>query len=511
MKQKSHKLIRTLVAATALVIGSVQAYAAGGTLKVAYDSQPNSLDVQMSTTLFTRELGRTFFETLVTLNGDYQPVPFLAEKIDTSADRKTFTFHLRQGVKFHNGKEMTSEDVVASMNRWMKVNAHGRRSFAGSTFEAKDKYTVVLTMKEARVDTLHILASWNSSAIMPKEVVDAADEKGVKEYVGTGPFKFVEWKQDQYVHIAKNDAYQALKSPASGFAGKKEPLVDDIYFYFVKDTATRGAGLQSGQYDIAMRMSADDYDRFANDPSLTTAKSYLGFLMMNYNKKEGLFTDVKMRQAVNAGIDPAKILLGAYSSPEFYALNSSYNLKEQTDWYTDAGKAYYNQNNPEKAKALLKEAAYAGQEVTLLTARVPNLYDAAIIIKGQLEKLGMKAKVDAYDFATYAKKRLDPKNWDITVQPFSLNPIPTQWIFFNPKTWGWNEDQELLSIVGKMENASVEDAKKLWPSAQKRSWEFLPISKIGDTYGYSVYSKAHVQGFTTFDQGIFWNVSRSKK
>lgn len=510
MKMKYSQLFGSLLTAAALIAGSASAYVAGQTLKVAYDNQPNSLDAQMSTTLFTRELSRTFFETLVTLNGDYQPTPFLAEKIDVSDDRKTFTFHLRQGVKFHNGKEMTSEDVVASMNRWMEVNHHGRRSFKGSTFEAKDKYTVVLTMQEARVDTLHVLASWNSSAIMPSEVIAGADEKGVKEYIGTGPFKFVEWKQDQYIHITKNPDYQPVSSPASGFSGKKEALVDDIYFYVVKDTATRGAGLQSGQYDIAMRLSTDDFERFSNDPNVGIEKSYLGFLMMNYNKKEGVFTDVKMRQAVNAGINPSNILLGAYSSPEFYALNSCYNLKEQADWYTEAGKEYYNQNDPEKAKSLLKEAGYDGQEITLLTARVPSLYNAAIIIKGQLEKLGMKAKVDAYDFATYAKKRLDPKNWQIAVQPFSLNPIPTQWIFFNPKVWGWTEDPELLGMLKTMQGASVEEAKKMWPDAHKRSWEYLPISKIGDTYGYSAFNKGKVQGFTTFDQAILWNVSLTK-
>lgn len=146
--------------------------------------------------------------------------------------------------------------------------------------------------------------------------------------------------QRSHIHVARNPDYRPLSSPPSGFAGRKEALVNDIYFYFVSDPATRAAGLQSGQYDIAMRLSNDDFARFRSDPNMGIAKSYLGFLMMNYNKKAGLFTDVKMRQAVNAGIDPSKILLGAYSSPEFYALNSCYNLKAQSDWYTDAGKEY---------------------------------------------------------------------------------------------------------------------------------------------------------------------------
>lgn len=509
MNAKYLNMFGALVTATALTLGA-EANANGGTLTVGYDSQPNSLDAQMSTTLYTRELSRTFYETLVTLNGDYQPVPYLAESIETSDDRKTITFKLRQGVMFHDGTEMTAEDVVASMNRWTQVNSRARGFFEGSTFEASDDYTVVLTMPEAKVDTLHVLASWNTAVIMPKSVVDAADEKGVKDYVGTGPFKFVDWKQDQYVHIVKNEAYQAHDAPASGFAGKKEALVDEIYFNFVKDTATRAAGLQSGQYDIAMRMSTDDFDRFANDPNMGIAKSYLGFLMMNYNKQEGVFADVKMRQAVNTGINHEEILLGAYANPEFFELNSCYNLPDQADWYTEAGSQYYNQNNQEKAKAMLAEAGYNGEEVILLTASVPEFQNAALIIQAQLQGLGMNAKVEAYDFATYAQKRLEPSNWSITVQPFSLNPIPTQWIFFNPKSWGWTDDEELLDLVAQMQNGSAEEAKALWPAAHERSWEYLPITKIGDTYGYSAFNKSTVQGFSTFDQGIFWNVSVSQ-
>ena len=506
MKLKYRNAFKAAVAVTALTAGAVNA----ATLDVAFDSQPGTLDVQRSTNLFTRSVSRTFYETLVTLNGEYQPVPFLAESIDVSDDRKVYTFKLRDGVTFHNGKEMTSEDVLASMQRWVEVNSRAKRYFADSTMEAPDEDTFVLTMQEPLVDVLHVLASWNTAVIMPKEVAEGGDENGVAEFIGTGPFKFDEWKQDQHIHVVKYDDYQPLSEPASGFAGRKEALVDDIYFHFVTDTATRGAGLQSGQYDIALRMATDDFTRFDSDPSIGIAKDYLGYLQMNYNNKEGLLADVNMRQAVNAAINPTEILTGAYSSPEFFALNSSYNLPEQTDWYTEAGAEYYNQNDAEKAKSLMAEAGYNGEEITLLTITDPNLEAAAIIIEAELEAVGMNVKVEIYDFATYAQKRNDPANWQIAVQPFSLNPIPTQWIFFNPGSFGWTDDAELLEMVDQMQSATLEEAKALWPEAHLRSWEYLPISKIGDTYGYSAFNSEKVDGFSTFDQGIFWNVSVSE-
>jgi len=506
MKMMYRNVFKAAVAATALSAGAVNA----ATLDVAYDSQPGTMDVQRSTNLFTRSLSRTFYETLVTLNGEYQPVPYLAESIDVSDDRTVYTFKLREGVKFHNGKEMTSEDVLASMSRWVTVNSRAKRYFADATLDAPDDYTFVLKMQEARVDVLHVLASGNTAVIMPKEVAEGGDDKGVAEFVGTGPFKFDEWKQDQYIHVVKNEDYQPLSGPASGFAGRKEALVDDIYFHFVSDTATRGAGLQSGQYDIAMRMATDDFERFDSDPNIGIAKSYLGYLQMNYNNKEGVLADVNMRQAVNAAINPTEILLGAYSSPEFFALNSCYNLPEQTDWYTESGAEYYNQNDAEKAKSLMSDAGYNGEEITLLTISDPSLEASALIIEAQLEAVGMNVKVEIYDFATYAQKRNDPANWQIAVQPFSLNPIPTQWIFFNPGSFGWTDDTELLDLVAQMQSSTVDEAKALWPQAHLRSWEYLPISKIGDTYGYSAYNSAKVEGFNTFDQGIFWNVSVSE-
>ena len=499
---------RTIVGAlaTATALTGLSAVAHADELNVAYDSQPNSLDAQMSTTLFTRELSRTFYETLVTLDGDYRPVPHLAESFEMSEDRKTITFHLREGVPFHNGDTMEAEDVVASMSRWFEVNSRARRFFEGSTIEATNENTVVLTMPTANVDALYVLGSWNSAAIMPKEVIETANETSVTEYVGTGPYRFVEWKQDQYIHIAKFEDYQSVDGPASGFTGKKEALVDDIYFQFVSDPATRGAGLQSGQYDLAVRMSSDDFPRFDADPRIGIEKGYIGFLMMNYNNKQGPFADQTMRQAINTAINPGDIMLGAYANPEFFGLNASYNMKDQADWYTDTGDAYYNLHDPEAAKELLEEAGYDGEEITLLAPRMPEFQNAAIVIKSQLEEIGVPAKIDTFDFATYAQKRLDPENWDITIQPFSLNPIPTQWIFFNPKTWGWTDDEELLGMIEEMQTGTLEEAVEMWPAVHKRSWEYLPITKLGDAYVYSAFNKEKVEGFSMFDQSIFWNI-----
>ncbi|MDF2662126.1 MAG: putative secreted protein, partial [Paenibacillus sp.] len=169
------------------------------------------------------------FEGLFAFNSKYEPVPMLAESYELSADGKTYTFLLRKGVKFHNGKEMKAEDVAASLNRWKDKAARAKSSFGDSQFAVQDDYTVLLNLKNPQNDTLaqlsHVL---NFAGIMPKEVIDSAAPEGVNAYIGTGPFKIVEWKKDQLVHVTLFEQYQSLKTAADGFSGKKEALVNYI-------------------------------------------------------------------------------------------------------------------------------------------------------------------------------------------------------------------------------------------------------------------------------------------
>lgn len=112
-------------------------------------------------------------------------------------------------------------------------------------------------------------ARFQFAAIYPKSVVDSASDEGVKEYIGTGPYKVAEWKQDQYVKLEKNEDYQPAEGKSSGLAGAKNAQADTITFNIVTDTATRIAGVQNGQYDIAEDIPADQYKDLAADKNLT--------------------------------------------------------------------------------------------------------------------------------------------------------------------------------------------------------------------------------------------------
>src|SRR5699024_4421595 len=144
------------------------------------------------------------------------------------------TFKLRQGIKFHNGEEMTADDVLASMERWMSLSAQAKSDIPGAEWEKVDEETVALHLQKASAISLYTLAEQNQiPIIIPKDIAEAAGESALEEYIGTGPLKFEEWKTDQYIKYVKFEDYQPREEAATGLGGKKEALADEIYWHFV--------------------------------------------------------------------------------------------------------------------------------------------------------------------------------------------------------------------------------------------------------------------------------------
>ena len=479
-------------------------------LKLTLSAQPPTLDTVATNSVDSATVARNVFETLVTPNGNFQPEPMLAEKVDLSDDGLTYTFTLRQGVTFHNGKEMKAEDVVASMNRWMEASVIASEVLKEATFEAKDDYTVVLQLKAPSSGVLNILASTKQfPAIMPKEIVETATSEGVTEFVGTGPFKVEEVKQNQYIHLTKYEDYQPVESEADGLAGKREALVDNVYFYIVKDAATRLAAIQSGEYDVNTDVYFEQYDVVKQDSNIETFPDQYGNLLAVYNKKSGLFTDKKMRQAINAAINTEDVMLATFSHEELFSLDHGYMSKDQKDWYTEKGLESYNQADAKKAKALLEEAGYNGEEINIIaTSDYSEHYDSAVVLEGQLRELGLNVKLETFDWPTLLEKRKNPEAWDIMVTAYSTVTTPAQIYYLNPSDHGWTSDEKIAELLKQIDAApSVEVAQPLWAELQEyASNDYVPVSPFG-TYSLVAAARNNVKGFKIFQGPIVWNTS----
>ncbi|SOC40892.1 ABC transporter substrate-binding protein [Ureibacillus acetophenoni] len=474
----------------------------GGVLNVAISSEPPTLDVHINGSSVLKDVGRNIYENLVTFDESGNIVPDLAESFEVSEDGLTYSFKLREGIKFHNGKELTADDVVASLNRWIKLSSPGKTNFQGSEFVKVDDYNVELHIPSPNINTPALLADpIPAAAIYPKEVVESAEDTGVKEYIGTGPFKLKEWKQNQSITVERFEDYS---SEGRGIA--KEPKLDEIVFSFITDESTRISGLSTGQFHVS-NISSDNVQQIEGLPDVSTELSPGGFMGLFYNNLEGISTDLNFRKAVNAALNMDDILIASYGNPEFYELTSSIVNPQYPNYYSEAGKEEYNQNDPEKAKEYLAQSNYNGEEIILLTSRDnQDQYNSAVVIQQQLEAIGIKTKLEVYDWATFQEKWADPAAWDILTVAWASRSTIFQGF------WGSDGQpvEESVKYLDKIKAApSVEEARTAIDETQSYVWDQLPFTVLGHRKQVNAISNK-IAGYQYNLGPVYYNISLTK-
>lgn len=480
-------------------------------LRIAVSANPPSLDAQIANSNITAQIGYHIFEPLFAMDGNFEPQPVLADSYEVSEDGKEYTIKLLKGVKFHNGKEMTADDVVASLNRWVKDSQKASTLIGGSTFEKVNDYTVKMTANEGTSDIITVLANpIMFAAIYPAEVVKGADEKGISEYIGTGPYKLADWKQDQYIELEKFDDYQVRENATTGLAGKKTAATDKLVFDIVTDASTRIAGAKNGQYDIVEEVPQDNYEELSKEPNLKLDVTKGGTLNLFLNTTVGIMEKEDMRQAVLAALNMDDILLASYGNKELYDVNPGWFNPDDAQWGSEAGKKYYNQNDPDKAKELLKKAGYNNEKLVLVTTPdYPEMYNATLVVQEQLKKVGINAEVESYDFSTFMEHRADPNQFSMFITSNSYNVLPIQLTVLD-KTWAGMDRPEVTDGIKAMRSAdSQEDAKATWDDLQGYIYEYGGATVLGHFTGVNAVSN-DVDGYEYMRFPIFWNATVSK-
>ena len=239
MKRTASVLLASALAlVTALALAAVPASAQdiprmGGVLKVAMIGEPPSLDIHWTTAVIVQQITWHFYETLYTYDKNLAPVPMLAESHAVADGGRRYTITLRKGVKFHNGKEMTSADVVPSLHRWGKMATSGKAIWKNDR-GGRGQGPVHGGHPSEGALGIAPLRPWranNAAAIYPKEVIAAAGEGQIKEFIGTGPYRFVEHKPDRHIKVARfKDYARATDSPDGGYGGRRVAYADEILF-----------------------------------------------------------------------------------------------------------------------------------------------------------------------------------------------------------------------------------------------------------------------------------------
>ncbi|HLS49156.1 MAG TPA: ABC transporter substrate-binding protein, partial [Actinomycetaceae bacterium] len=367
MSRTTARRVTTLTLLAALTLsacGSASGEEGGSEFRFPVTATIPTLDPHVSPSGVVAEIDRHIFETLVAYDTALVPQPALAEAWETEDDGATWTFHLRDDVTFHNGDPLTAEDVAASLNKWKRTTARAQTFMGESEFSVVDDLTVELALDSPRGDVLDQLANpLQFAAIMPASVIENAAAEGVTEYVGTGPYEFVEWAPDQHVHVARYEGYVGSEAESDGLSGKKNAHTENLYFDFITDTSTRFSMFLAGDYDV-VDVNADQLPQVEAQTDVDIATQLATGFNVVFNMQSPIFSELLNREAVAAAIDADDFMLAVVSDPELYRLNPSYAFHENEVWWSDAGsEGVYNQGDSEKAAALVSESGYDGEEV----------------------------------------------------------------------------------------------------------------------------------------------------
>lgn len=513
------KLVRPLALAILFFLsGAVMAFdkcpKQGGSIRAAMGGSPPTLDFVTSFSAQARDIGVYLYEGLVTIDSNYDVAPQIAERWTTSADGKTYTFQLRKGVSFHDGSPVTAEDVVASVQRFLAQSPRKADLSMISSVKATDPLTVEITLAQPSAAFLPLLAYPGPAvAIMPKKLIEGvpAGKLPQTSVIGTGPYRLVEWTPDKYVHLQRFALYSSPQGEPSGYAGRKLACIEHIYFVPVPETSSRVAGLESGDYDYAQNLPSEVYKRLSATKGLGTVilKPYYA-VTMHLNTQSGQLKELKLRRAIQVGLNQDEVMQTAAGDKNLYRLDPSLFFKEQF-WHSSIGANRYNEHDVAKAKALIKEGGYDGSPIRIITSTdFPFLYNGALAVESQLRQLGFATKLQAYDYPTmvdiFRKKRGD---WDITFNAFSIRNDPGGFTFVLKSDSGY-QPYASKTVDELLEKALLErDRKaraKLYESIQDNLYNDIPMIKTGDYFGFDALKDNLAEFAPFYTTPRFWNI-----
>lgn len=473
---------------------------------IAMVGEPQTLDPMASTSDLVTTIMQHVYETLFAFDQNDHLVPMLATSLPkVSADGKVYTITLRKGVMLHNGRELNAEDVVASLDRWLKQSPRGKSvAKVLDNLKSTGSHSVELSLKEPYAPLTSLLAM--TATIMAKDSI----AQPLVNYVGTGPYRFVERKPDQYVLLSKFDKYSSRTEASSGRAGKKSALIEELRFVPVPSAATRVEGALAGQYDFADQLPLESFERLekAKGKAEPLLMPSFGFPYLVLNTKEGVSANQGVRKAMQMAIGTGEMLAAGFGDKRFFTVEGNH-FPKGFPFFSTAGTENYNQRNASAAKVAAGGAGYKGETVRILVSRQYDFhYNMALLMAEQLKRAGFKAELNVVDWATLVQRRNDSKLWDIYVTHSGLMPepmlTPPQLGEGAPGWWSTPAKQAALASF----NSESDPAKRaaLWGKVQQVVYEEVPYIIVGKFSSLSSKSPA-LQGYVPSNFPSFWNAS----
>ena len=523
-------IISTAVSAISLAVALLAplglAHAQAKTLKVVPHANLTVLDPVWTTAFITRNHGYMIYDTLFGTDLQGNVKPQMVDKWNVSKDNLLWTFTLRDGLEFHDGKPVTSEDAVASLKRW-----GSRDSFGGALMRSVDSWatpdakTFTIKLKTPFGVMLDALGKPSSNVpfIMPARMAATPGTEQIKEHIGSGPYKFnpADFKPGERVIYTKNDKYKPRSEVANGTTGGKVVNVDRVEWVIIRDPQTQFNALIAGEVDIVEQPAFEQY------ASLKTQKDIQIFDMspagtqfiFRFNHMHPPFNNVKIRQAAMVALGQEQHLKTQVGTPGLFKFCKSM-YPCGTPYASDNTGIYTGTADPKKAAAMLKEAGYDGTPVVLMRPTdLAAIAKLPLVAKQQLEAAGFKVDMPQSDWATLvarrAKKDLpNAGGWNAFMTAWTagdiLNPITMAMMnATGDKGWfGWQDDKQIEDLKVKFIAAGSDaEKKKIAEQIQLRAMETASHVHLGQ-YNNPAAHRNNVKGLMAAGAQVYWNVTK---
>jgi peptide/nickel transport system substrate-binding protein len=527
MKRISRRHILAGAAATAAV--SLSAPAVHGqkgrqTLRFIAHADLKILDPIWTTAYITRNHGYLVYDTLFGTDESLQIRPQMVDRTTVSEDGLKYTFTLRDGLRWHDGQPVQSEDCVESLKRWGKRDRFGRMLMAHTGKLAPvDKKTFTLELAERFGPVLEALGKPSSNVpfMMPARIAATPAEAQIKEVVGSGPFKFArdEWQPGQQAVYVRNADYSPRHEAPSGSTGGKRAILDRVVWRYEPDAWSSGEALAAGQVDWWEQPPLDFLPKIEQNPDIQTLLvdplGTQGWLRPNHLHPP--FNNKKARQALLHMMDQVTYLAWAHGQSKYY--RPCYSIFACAGPYaTNIGAEPIEHHDLTRARQLVSESGYDGKPIVVIDPTdIPFINGAAIVTRNRLESIGFNVILKTMDWSTSvaARARKEPPEkggWSVLHSWFTaadvLNPA-VHWAIggTGQNAWfGWPDIPQLDKLsIDWVRATDAAKRKQIADEIQQVAFRDVAYVPWGEWVQPTVFRK-NVQGILKFGAPVFWNV-----
>jgi peptide/nickel transport system substrate-binding protein len=518
-----------LVALAVLVAGARPA-GAQGMLRVVMHSDLKILDPIWTTAYIVRNHGYMVYDTLFAMDAKGEIKPQMVDRYEVTADKLTYTMALRDGLFWHDGKPVTSEDCVASIKRWAAKDSMGQKLMTFvQDIQVVDPRIFKIVLKEPTGLVLQALGKPSSNVpfMMPKRVADTDPNTQISDFIGSGPFIFKkeEWKPGDKAVYVKFAQYRPRSETPSGLAGGKVAKVDRVEWRWIPDHQTAINALLAGELDYIESPPHDLLPVLKGDANvkLVDGNPLGNQYTFRYNTLHAPFDNPKVRQAVMWAFNQEDFLRAVIGDKQYYKVcQSLFPCGTPLESRKGLEGGLLIESNVAKARALLKEAGYSGTPIVLMhSTDLAVLANLAPVAKSLMEKAGFKVEMQSMDWQTLVSRRAkkDPPTaggWHAFLTSWVsadiLNPVMSGFLnsACDKAMFGWPCDEQMEKLRDQFaRETDPAKQKAIAEAVQVRLVQFPTHVPLGQWYQPAAMRK-NVDGAMQAPVTVFWNIAIKK-